>query len=462
MILMFLMVFILASCDVTLTAPPLNPETIESSLSLLEDERYDRLFNRISKKTLVIEVSSINYQGLNAQMASYYQQFGNYRDDTYIPARVIYEDDLGQEVMEDIGFRTRGNLSRGPLLDELGNVLVNHFKLKFNQSFTGSNNIGYFLGLEELDIKYNRNNDPTYMNELGSLQIYDAFEVLSQKATLIHVSLKIDDTIHSMGVMTAFEPIDEWFIQRRFDNDDANGDLYKSLWQQTGPSTLRPLSEGDFGIKDVSINYRPGYDLKTNKDTSTHQDLIRLVEALNHPEKRFVEEAISTYFDLDYLARFFAVSLALGNPDDFRSMGNNYYLYYAPVQEKYYLVPYDLDHSLASGWGGEPTFEDQLVDTDIYHLNELSEALSESDQAHPLIEHLFDMESFQILYERALREVISSDVFTLFHFQKQIDTFRSFYHIEVETSMIDVGFGIRNLEDFLEGKKESVLNQLDS
>lgn len=460
-ILILLLIFILVSCDVPLTTTDLVPDRIEPSPSILDDDNYDRFFNRMAKKTLVIEVSSDDYQYLNREMIDYYNQFGTFKDDTYIPASVTYEDDLGTLSIKDIGFRTRGNLSRGPLYDQEGNVLINHFKLKFNETFTDIDTLGYLFGLEELDMKYNRNYDPTYMNELGSLQMYEAFDVYAQKATLVHVTLKLDDIDYPIGVMTAFEPIDEWFIQRRFEGRDATGDLYKTLWQQTGPSTLRPLSEGDYGIKDVSINYRPGYDLKTNKDTSTHDALIRLVEALNHSDKRFVDEAIQTYFDLDYLARYFAVSLILGNPDDFRSMGNNYYLYHAPMNDKFYIIPYDLDHSLGYGWGGEPTFTDQLVDTNIYHMNELSEALSETKHEHPLIEHLFLMDAFKEKYEFYLLEIIQSETFTLHHFEKQIDTFRAFYQEEVALSMIDLGFGTRNLKFFIEGKIESIERQLN-
>jgi len=298
------------------------------------------------------------------------------------------------------------------------------------------------------------------MNELGSLQMYEAFDVFAQKASLIHVSLKIDDQIHPMGVMTAFEPIDYWFLARRFEGEDASGDLYKALWQQYGPASLKPLVEDSYGIKDVALNYRPAYDLKTNKDVSNHDSLINLIEVLNHQDKSFVEEGIETFFDMEYLARFFAVSLVLGNPDDFRSMGNNYYLYYAPVSKKYYIIPYDLDHSLGTGWGGDPTFSNQLVDTEITHMNELSEALYGDKVPHPLIEQLFLMPSFKNHYESSLETVVTSDIFTIDHFEREINIYRGFYKELIALSKLDVSFGLRDLEHFITLKKASVLNQI--
>jgi spore coat protein H len=454
----------LASCQTELTSSPnlMPPEVIEVHPTILDDNDYDRLFLRLSKKTLTIEVKEEDYSKLNETMHDYYDMFGSFKDDTYIQANVIYEDDLGIIKMKDVGFRSRGNLSRAPLLDELGNIIVNHYKLKFNVSFEGTIRNEFLFGLEELDLKYNRNYDETYMNELGSLQLYEAFDVYAQKATLMHVLLKVGEQLHAIGIMTAFEPIDEWFIHRRFHMTDEVGDLYKVLWQNSGPSTLSPLSEGMYGIKDVSKNFRPGYDLKTNKDTSKHEALNLLIDALNHPNNHYVNEFIRTYFDLNYLARYFAVSLALGNPDDFRSMGNNYYVYFDPTLEKYYIMPYDLDHSLGQGWGGEPIFQDQLVDTNIYHKDELLEYLSGRAMEHPLTEHLFGMDAFLLLYENALLEVVQAPIFTMTYFKGQIDLYQSFYEQEVSISMINAPFGYRNLSWFLEGKKDSVLSQLSA
>ena len=452
--------FFISACDTALTQVSLQPLPIASNDALLIDPNYDRLFSQPSKKTITIEVTQTHLESLNQSMLAYHQQFGSYKTDEYIPANVSYQDDEGVLRLDDVAFRTRGNLSRSPIFNDQGRLIPNHFKLKFNQSFKGTPRVPYLFGLEELDLKYNRNYDPTYLNELGSLQVFQAFDVHAQNATLIHVYLKIDETLHPIGVMTAFEPIDQWFIKRRFEGANAEGDLYKVLWQNSGPSNLTPLFEGSYGIKDVASNFRPGYDLKTNKNNSNHQALKDLIEVLNHPDALFVYEGIETYFDLDYLARFFAVSFALGNPDDFRSMGNNYYLYHAPIDNRYYLIPYDLDHSLGQGWGGEPIFQDQLIDTDIYHGDELLEYLSGGEKAHPLMDHLFKMDAFKIKYEAMLEEVVNAPVFSFDHFNDQILQFQMFYEKEVEVSLMDAPFGTRDLAYFLEGKKASILRQL--
>ncbi len=276
----------LISCETTLI-PETDPVTIDEEEILL-DANYDRFFNHENHKTLVISMTQNQATLLDQSMQTYFDQFGNYKSDDYIMSTITYQDDFGTIEMQDVPFRTRGNLSRNRFLNDEGMLQLNHFKLKFNQQFTDVTRDGFLFGLEELDLKYNRNYDETYMNEFGALKLYQAYDVVAQRTTLIYVEVHIDEDIYKVGIMTAFEPIDEWFIKRRFDATDGQvGDLYKSLWQQFGPANLTNLMEGSIGIKDVSINYRPAYDLKTNKNTSSHDALNLLIDVLANEDMTF-------------------------------------------------------------------------------------------------------------------------------------------------------------------------------
>lgn len=429
--------------------------------ALLRDENYDRFFDTINHKKLVIQLTHRNATLLNSVMKDYFDKFGNYRSDTYVSSDLFYEDSYGIIEMKDVPFRTRGNLSRTRFLNDEGQLNLNHFKLKFNQQFSNVNREGYLFGLEELDLKYNRNQDETYMNEYGALKLYESLEVHAQRSTLIYVEVHIDETIYQVGVMTAFEPIDEWFIKRRFETDDNQiGDLYKSLWQQFGPANLTNFKEGTIGMKDVKINYRPSHDLKTNKSFSTHEHLLLLINVLSSEDNNYKKAFVEIHFDIDQLARYFAVSLLLGNPDDFRSMANNYYLYFDIVDEKYHIIPYDLDHSLGQGWDGAPVFQDQLVDTRLYHFGELFSYLGGQPIHHPLIEVIFELDNFRELYELYLRALID----TTFHFsffKDHIDLYKAIFEDDVKDSMLSIPFGYRNLETFIELKRQSVIVQLN-
>lgn len=462
---MVMFVLLLQSCQlVIIPEVEIDPESellpIEEE-ALLRDENYDRFFDEINHKKLVIIISDYNAKLLNSTMQAYYDRFGNYKSDTYVTSDIIYQDSFGTLEMQDVAFRTRGNLSRSRFLDDEGNLNFNHFKLKFNQQFSNMSRNGYLFGLEELDLKYNRNQDESYMNEFGALKLYESLDVHAQRATLIYVEVHLGDTIFQVGVMTAFEPIDEWFIKRRFESKDNQvGDLYKSLWQQFGPANLANLLEGSIGIKDVDNNYRPAYDLKTNKTSSTHEHVLLLVDVLASEDINYKRAFIETYFDIDQLARYFAVSLLLGNPDDFRSMANNYYLYFDIVKEKYQIIPYDLDHSLGQGWDGAPIFENQLTNTALYHFGEMFSFLSNQPIHHPLIEVIFELEHFKKPYETHLETLLNTS-FRFEFFKDYIDQYRLIFDDDLKTSMMPLPFGYRNLETFITEKRQSVINQFN-
>jgi spore coat protein CotH len=464
-IVMMMFVLLLQSCQIVLI-PELEqaPETelvpIEED-ALLLDENYDRFFDEINHKKLIIQLSTNNARLLNSVMQDYFDNFGNYRSDTYVSSNILYEDAYGAIEMKDVPFRTRGNLSRTRFLNDEGDLNFNHFKLKFNQQFLNTSRDGFLFGLEELDLKFNRNQDETYMNEFGALKLYESLGVFSQRSTLIFVEVHIDDNIYQVGVMTAFEPIDEWFIKRRFETSENQiGDLYKSLWQQFGPANLTNFNEGTIGIKDVENNYRPAYDLKTNKLDSMHEHLLLLIDVLSSEDINYKKAFVETYFDIDQLARYFAVSLLLGNPDDFRAMANNYYLYFDIVGEKYHIIPYDLDHSLGQGWQGAPVFQDQLANTNLYHFGEIFSYLVGQAIHHPLIEVVFELKNFRTLYELYLNTLLET-TFQFQFFKDYIDLFQPIFEKDISDSMLNLPFGYRNLESFIELKRQSVLSQLN-
>ena len=450
----------LISCETTLI-PETDPVTIDEEEILL-DANYDRFFNHENHKTLVISMTQNQATLLDQSMQTYFDQFGNYKSDDYIMSTITYQDDFGTIEMQDVPFRTRGNLSRNRFLNDEGMLQLNHFKLKFNQQFTDITRDGFLFGLEELDLKYNRNYDETYMNEFGALKLYEAYDVVAQRATLIYVEVHIDEDIYKVGIMTAFEPIDEWFIRRRFDAIDGQvGDLYKSLWQQFGPANLTNLREGSIGIKDVSINYRPAYDLKTNKNSSSHDALNLLIDVLANEDMTFKKAFVEANMDIQALSKMFAVSFLLGNPDDFRSMANNYYLYIDGVTETYHIIPYDLDHSLGQGWDGAPVFENQLINNTLYHYGEVFSYLTGQEVNHPLMEVLFEIDGFKRQYDAHLETLIQTE-FTFDFFKAFIDTYKPIYDDAIMNSMMSLAFGYRDLATYISQKSDFVLNLIYS
>jgi spore coat protein H len=461
------LVFSLFSCDKPIIDPDVNPDIEPVSI-----ETFDRFFQDSSHQHLTVRISEANWDALDRSMLAYRQAYGNLRDDTYVEADLVYEDDDGTLEISSIGFRTRGNTSRTRIQDDDGNLNMSHFKISFDQTFD------YFPGttshakldnrrvfeLEEIDLKYNRNMDPTYLNEKFSLDLFNAFGVYAQKTTLVDFSIEIGGEKTHYGLYTAFEPIDEQFIRRRFDADEAGGNLYKCLWQQYGPATLEDdYPDQAIGIKDVDRNYRPAYDLKTNKKTEDHLPLETFIHLLNHLDGESFHTFIAANFNVDQLLRLLAVGVVLGNPDDYRAMANNYYLYQEATSKRWSMIPYDYDHGLGQGWDGAPVFANHTIGEDIHDWGKLPNILQNKAEpdVHPLTDKILSIPTYQIQYENYIEELINrDDLFDSASFHELYETQKELYDEGLDTALLDLRFGLRNIEDYIREKRADLYEQL--
>jgi hypothetical protein len=163
--------------------------------------------------------------------------------------------------------------------------------------------------------------------------------------------------------------VDDIFIARHFQPANAKGDLYKALYpNQLLLSEMAWLNsstnEYEFnpsmvGIENTEEFYHPVYDLKTNRRTSQHEQLMTLVKDLatlrRLPTQQERLEALNRIVDIDRFLMYVAVSYLTGNPDDMRNNMNNTYIYFDSVTNKAYFIPYDLDWSLGLTWDDDLT-----------------------------------------------------------------------------------------------------------
>lgn len=277
---------------------------------------------------------------------------------------------------EEVGIRQKGNTSRGEVLNEEGKLNLRHYKLSFKETFDDEfredkknwddeKALEYrdnrnFFGVEKINIRWNRNQDKTYLKEYYAYEIYRNNNVLAPHSNLVNLEMRINNKIENLGIYLAVEDIDKTFIKRNINSSYCSGDLYKLGWTYIG-ATLDKLDDNLFGkekqIKDNNkfkqINYV--YDLKTNKKTSNHEQI-----------KTFISKVISTttsnFYDflqndtlynsvIDYLA----VSFLLSDPDDLRGNANNTYIYFLSDINKLIFIPTDNDRALGSTGGYNPT-----------------------------------------------------------------------------------------------------------
>lgn len=459
----------LSSCDMSLnqiddenqTNEPIQPVDDKKGENI---ESFERFFDDTKVKTLHVKITNDKWEELHNAMKDYYNQFGHYRTDYMVEADLLYSDEIGTVEINQIGFRTRGNTSRGPIQYDDGNLAISSFKLSFHESYEPKNKNRTAFELEEIDLKNNKNYDSTYLTEKYALDLFSSFGVFSAKTTLVRLLITIGNQEHYYGIYTAFEPIDDNFIKRRLTKEESQGNLYKTLWQQFGPANLGyPILDRAIGMKDEATDYRPSYDLKTNKTENNHTNLEQFIKDINEKTGASFKTYIETHFEVDMFLRYLAVGVMLGNPDDYRSMGNNYYLYQNSLTNKWMIIPYDYDHGLGQGWNGDNLFNDYSIGKDIYAWAEVdAKLLNINDYPHVLVDKILSYNEYQLMYESYLSELISCKdaLFSSTSFMAIYQLQVSLYDHLIEGSMFNMRFGLRNVTSYINDKVLDVQNQL--
>lgn len=164
---------------------------------------------------------------------------------------------------------------------------------------------------------------------------YDLFRrtgAPAPEAQLVRVHL--NET--NLEVYLQLEIVDEDFISRVFFNED-NGNLY------------RGMKQGELNyLGSATEPYKEKYLKKTNADIDNWSDLIGLTDILtNTPDEEFAEK-VESHADVDNWRRFFATHMALNNWEGgiYNFSGDDYYLYFRPMDGKAVFIPWDMDTTL--------------------------------------------------------------------------------------------------------------------
>ena len=336
-------------------------------LPYTEEQIYQQLFDPNNKIQLDLDMSAAELQKLQDDYDKY-REFGSkspiYRMGTL---KITITTSAGTTVyrMNEVGARMKGNTSRTDFYNSSDGIYKYiHLKLDFQETFDDKDYYGNsakvwtneearedrkdrtFGTLEQLELRWNKCYDPTYLRETYAYALYNSAGVIAPLANLC----SFDWSKNHMGVYTIVEPVDKVFLEKRFEGSDADGDLYKCGWTSQ-PANL--TNANSIGIEDEDSGKFYVYDLKNNKKTSTHAALKNLISRLNSPT--LTKEELAKLVDLDSFIAYAAVSYFLGNPDDMRNNYNNYYLYFVPSTGQCIVIPYDFDRCLGLTYEWNPT-----------------------------------------------------------------------------------------------------------
>ncbi len=394
-----------------------------------EDEKiFDALFDLNNKVTIDVDISDEELKKLQKDFDKY-DSMGNkspiYRKADKVTITIA---DESYEI-EEVGIRIKGNTTREPVWDRRsGNLNLTHYRLSFNETFDEEAYYGTdakvwaseeerqarkdrrFATLKSLEMKWNGNYDNTYVREYYAYTMFRENGVLAAHTSLSQIIVQGENH----GVYCIYEPIDKIFIEKNLPEEDWDGDLYKCGWTFSPANYTTRVT---YGIEDEDARLVYNYDLKTNKSSSEHESLKKLLEVLNGND--ISQESFESVVDTDSLAKFFAFSYFTGNPDDMRNNYNNHYVYFLGSTGKAIFLPYDYDRCLGITYSWNP---DGSGMTEVSPFSEKAQG-NNSSQSNPLIRNsIFEGEFLFDKYKEELADIADSDWLT-------IEKFNSYYEI---------------------------------
>ena len=356
-VLLVLLLHCLAGCEL------IGDADLEN---MSQGQLFDALFDPANKVQIRLDMSRQEVQKLQAdydQYASFGSKSPIYRmADVHIT--ITTPEQSHTFTIEQVGVRMKGNTSRTSFYnDNEGIYSLIHLKLDFQETFDdpayyGSDALTWtdaerkerkdrtFATLEKLEVRWNKNDDATYIRESYAYEIYRSFGVMAPMSSLATVDFAGED----FGVCTINEPVDEVFLSKRLPTSQLGGDLYKCGWAKSGAQFT---DTGSIGVEDEDKGLFYSYDLKSNRDTSKHETLMNLIRQLNSPDLQKTD--MESLLDMPYFVNYAAASYILGNPDDLRNNYNNFYLYFLADSGKAVIIPYDYDRCLGVNKDWDPT-----------------------------------------------------------------------------------------------------------
>jgi hypothetical protein len=462
---------LLLGCSPIPTDGDINPREPRKNdgIPTIPMQEYTSFWSHESRIDLRFEMTPTNLQHMSDSGAVK----NDIRNDIYFPMTLHLTLNEETYLLNEVGIRIKGNVfSRSPIAEDGVLHSPSGLKLSFNETFTEPYYETYGLkklwteqdpayqrrkdrtlfGMDKLDLKWNRSNDPSMINQAFSFHLFDAWTPISTQSTLGTVAFTLGDTTTNVGIFMLNEAINKTFIRRHFNKAEAQGDLYKALWpvdlnmvDPLGRQVLNRVGNtyrvnpDVIGVENTFINYHPTYDLKTNKTTSNHTHLIRLIRTLATAGALPLNErkaSIESVVHIPSFLQYAAASYLMGNPDDMRANVNNTYIYFHPTTGQAYFIPYDYDWTLGLTWSEDLNVQMRTI-SPLYNISPvhgqtinnplLWYTLLEENDDRSMSETYPMIPAFQTIYLNHINTWRASSTFTILSYQQMFRTYRNTY-----------------------------------
>ena len=420
-----------------------DPEYIDPNNPDNELAVFNALFNPENHVSLKLDISKSELKKIQKDYEKYSSMGSKspiYRMADLIVTITKPDGTVMKWTIDQVGVRMKGNTSRTSFYsDNDGMYNLIHFKISFQETFEDTNYYGSdaitwtdaaarkarknrtFATLEKIDIRWNKNDDTTYIRESYAYDLYREFGVLAPHTNLASVDVGNDHA----GVWLMYEPIDKIFLEKNLPEEALGGDLYKLGWTSEG-ATFTSFSS--YGVEDEDAGKFYVYDLKTNKKTSDHSSLKNFINTIKSSAAS--KSSIEAILDIENFVNYCAVSYMIGNPDDLRNNYNNSYIYFRADTGKMIVIPYDMDRGLGVNKDWNPSGNGMTKDGPYD-----KKAYGNGDQRSPLFLKTVCTGGFFINeYTEALKRVDASEMLTNAKFKEAFDTAAALYSKDASPS----------------------------
>lgn len=245
----------------------------------------------------------------------------NARDEQWVPAEACYEGrGLGK-----VGLRFKGSYgSLYECIDDQGNLICPRLSMKIKFSEYAEEQ--RFFGLKRLAFNAYLHDD-SRIKETLAFDLFRAIGIVTPRSAW--AVLRVNGI--SQGLFGMVEVVDGRFTENRWPQN-PNGNLYKELWP-SGATDQRAFAA-----------------LETNQEAPDVSAYRAFGDALRSADPTTLRATLSSYMDLDSLARFLAAEDALVSYDgityfwtDGSSSTNHNFYIYEESPHRFTLIPWDTE-----------------------------------------------------------------------------------------------------------------------
>ena len=289
------------------------------------NKKSDYIFDQDRLHTFELNLPGAALTALDADPTAekYVEGSLTFEGETISPVGIRYKGSVGAWV--------GGTSGMNPFMPS-GHKTRTKLSMKVKVNWNGSDTL--FYGLKKLQF-HSQNLDPSQMRDRLGYWLFREMGVPAPRS--VHARLVINGKFYGLYALT--EQIDGRFARYHFEN--GNGNLYKEIW---------PInSNGQTHDPSAYLN-----QLKTNEDKDPNVDnMLAFGSEIANASETELTDVITNRMDISEIMAFAVVDRAIKNDDGpfhwysdgSNSFNHNYYWYEDPVEQKFHLIPWDMDVS---------------------------------------------------------------------------------------------------------------------